>query len=150
MTVAPLLRRILRYGAILAVGVALVGGVVGLVVAGGPGLVGALLGAVASALFLALTAVSVLVAGRATHGDLLHPAFFAIVLGSWILKFVLFLVLGLWLRDQEWLQPVAFFVAVIVSVVGSLVVDVVAIQRSRMPYASDVSLPGEREDGPRG
>ena len=37
-----------------------------------------------------------------------------------------------------------FFGSVIVAVLGSLVVDVLAFQRSRVPYVSDIDLPDER------
>ncbi len=49
--VRPVFRRILLWAALLAVGLAVVGGVVGLVVAGTPGLAGGLLGAVLSVVF---------------------------------------------------------------------------------------------------
>jgi hypothetical protein len=36
-----------------------------------------------------------------------------------------------------------FFWAVIAAVIGTLIADVVAIARTRIPYVSDVKLPGE-------
>ncbi|TPW70676.1 hypothetical protein [Schumannella sp. 10F1B-5-1] len=142
MTTAPLFRRVLRDGAILALVVAVLGGGIGLIAAGLPGLWGGLIGAVLAAVFLALTAASVLLAGRATGGDLASPVFFGIVLGVWLLKLVLFLVLSIVLRGQPWLNPYVFFAAVVVAVLGSLVIDVVAFQKSRVPYV-DAPLPGE-------
>ncbi len=56
---------------------------------------------------------------------------------------VIFVVFAIWLRGQSWLDPVVFFVTVIVAVIGSLVVDVIAFQRTRVPYVSDVKLPGD-------
>ena len=75
------------------------------------------------------TAVSILVAGRVTKGDLTSPAFFGIVLGIWSLKLILFFVLSLWLRTQDWLDPAAFGFTAIGAVLGSLVADAVAFQR---------------------
>ena len=90
--VRPVFRRILVWAALLAVGLAVVGGVVGLLVAGTPGLVGGLLGAVLSVVFLGLTALSVLVALRVSKGQMISGAFFGIVMGTWLLKFVVFIV----------------------------------------------------------
>jgi hypothetical protein len=144
MSVAPLLIRSLRYGALVAALVAVLGGGIGVLVAGGPGLAGGLLGAALAAVFLGLTAVSILVAGRVAGGDLTSPAFFGILLGVWMLKLILFFVLSLWLRTQDWIDPGAFALTAIGAVLGLLVADVVAFQRSRVPL--DVDLP--RADGP--
>ena len=143
MSVAPILTRALRYGGILALAVAVVAGIIGLIVAGVPGLVGGLLGAALAAVFLGLTAGSMLFAGRVTKGDTTSPAFFGIVLGVWLLKLVVFLLAAILLRPQHWLDPFVFFAAVIVAVIGSLITDVVAFQRARVPYVSDVELPGQ-------
>lgn len=129
--------------AILGVG----GAVVGYLVSGIPGMASGLLGAAMWLMFLALTAVSIQVAIRATRDDPGSPIFFGIVLGSWLLKLVLFVVLSIWLRAQPWLDPTVFFVTVIIAVVGSLAFDVVAFQRARVPYVGDdVELPQTVED----
>ena len=141
MSVTPLITRSLRYGAIVAAVVALLGAGIGWFVAADPGLAGGLLGAALAAVFLGLTAVSILIAGRVTNGDLTSPGFFGILLGVWTLKLVLFFVLSLWLRGQDWIDPGAFGLTAIGAVLGLLVADVVAFQRSRVPL--DVSLPGE-------
>jgi hypothetical protein len=131
----------------IVIGILAVGGaVVGYLVAGMPGLVSGLLGAAMWLVFLALTAISIQVAIRATKDDPGSPVFFAIVLGSWLLKLVLFVVLSLWLRSQPWLDPAVFFVTVIIAVVGSLVFDVIAFQRARVPYVGDVELPQSIDD----
>jgi len=141
VSVTPLLVRSLRYGAVVAVATALVGGLVGFLVAQGPGLAGGLLGAVLSAVFLGLTAGSILVAGRVAKGDLTSPAFFGIVLGVWTLKLLLFFLISLWLRGQEWVDPGAFGLTAIAAVLASLVADTLAFARSRIPL--DVQLPGD-------
>ena len=148
MSVAPLLIRALRDGGIFAALVGVVAGVIGWLVAGAPGLVAGLLGAVGAAVFMGLTAVSILVAGRAAKGDLTSPVFFGIVLGAWVLKLLVFAVVVIPLRSATWLDPVVFFWAIIVAVLGSLVVDALAFARTRVPYASDVHLP-EGGDGAR-
>lgn len=143
MTVTPILTRALRYGAILALAVAVVAGTIGLLVAGVPGLLGGLFGAVLSAVFLGLTAASMLFAGRVAHGDTTGPTFFGIVLGVWVLKLVVFVVAAIVLGRLAWVDPYVFFFSVIAAVVGSLAADIVAFFRARVPYVSDVVLPGE-------
>jgi hypothetical protein len=145
LSAAPMLIRALRDGVIFAVAVAVIGGIVGWLVAGAPGLFGGLLGAALAAVFLGLTAVSILVGGRAAGGDLTSPVFFGVVLGTWVIKILLFVVLAFWLRAQSWLDGTVFFVVVIIAVIGSLVLDLLAFIRTRVPYVSDVTLPGEED-----
>lgn len=146
--VRPVFRRIITWGAILAVGLAVVGGVVGLLVAGTPGLVGGLLGAVLSVVFLGLTAVSVLVALRVSKGQMISGAFFGIVMGTWLLKFIVFIVVLVLLRDRSWVDFPVLAIAIIVGVVGSLVIDVVAVAKARIPIG--VSLPGDSASPEKG
>lgn len=133
----------LRYGAIVTLGIAIVGSVVGYLVAGLPGVFSALMGAVLAMVFMGLTAASILVANRVTK-DSSPPdvRFFGIVIGTWFVKLVVFVVVAIWLRGQSWLDPAVFSVAAIVAVVGLLIADVVAFQTSRVPYV-DVPLPGD-------
>ncbi len=138
-----ILVRALRDGAIFSALVAIVASLIGLWVAGLPGLYAGLLGALASFVFLGLTAASMLVAARVTRDDPGSPLYFGIVLGTWFLKLLLFLGFAFWLRGQNWLDPMVFFVTVVVAVVGSLVLDVLAFRWTRMPYV-DVELPGEK------
>jgi hypothetical protein len=141
-TAAPALRLSLIYGASLALAIAVVGSVIGALVAELPGLLSALIGAGMGFVFLAVTAASILLADRATRGDLLSPAYFAIVLGSWLLKFVLFLVLVFTLREAAFIEPTVLFITLVIAVLGGLVVDLVAVARARVPYVSDTASPG--------
>ena len=139
----PVLKNTILFGGLLAVAIAVVGSVVGFLVDGGTGLVSALIGAAMAFLFLGVTAGSILLANRIANSDFLNPLFFVTVLGGWLLKFAVFLVLLIVLKDQPWINNVVLLLTVIVGVVGSLVVDVVVIARSRQPYV-DVELPGAR------
>lgn len=141
MSVAPILTTALRYGGIVALAVAVLAGGIGWLVAGIPGLLGGLLGAALSAIYLGLTAISMLVAGRITRGDTTSPLFFGVVLGVWFLKLVVFVVAAILVRGAPWMNPYVFFIAVIAAVLGSLIADIVAYTRSRVPYVSDVELP---------
>lgn len=149
----PVLRTALAWGAIVTVVVAAVGGGIGFAMAGTDGMFSALAGAAIAAVFMLLTAVSILVANRWFGDDLYVPIFFGVVLGGWLLKLVLFIVALMVLRGQPWIVPGIFFVSLVVSVVASLAIDAIAMLRSRTPYV-DVQLPGEDasdgavEDGP--
>ncbi|MCU1571601.1 MAG: hypothetical protein JWR33_2342 [Naasia sp.] len=134
----PVLRRILLYGGLLALAVAVVGGLLGWFTGGSRGLVGALLGAAMAFAFLAVTAASILAANRFYGTDAYLTAFFGIVLGGWLLKFLVFLALVFLLKDQSWLEPVALFLALVAAVIGSLVVDVLVVARARIPVVSDL------------
>ena len=139
----PVLKNTLVYGGLLAVAIAVVGSVVGFLVDGSVGLVSALIGAAMAFLFLGVTAGSILLANRIANSDFLNPLFFVTVLGGWLLKFAVFLVLLILLKDQPWINTIVLFLTIVAGVAGSLVVDVLVIAKSRMPYVSDVSLPGE-------
>lgn len=137
------LKRIIVWGAILGAAIAVVGSIIGVLTDGQRGLVSALVGAVIAFLFVAITAGTVLLGIRVGKGDILHPAFFSIVLGGWLLKFIVFMVLVIVLRDQPWINTVVLFFTIVVGIAGSLVVDVVVISKARIPYVSDISLPGD-------
>ncbi len=71
------------------------------------------------------------------------------MLGGWLLKLVLFIVAIVVLRGQGWVDPVVFYVALVVSVIASLAVDVVVLLRLRIPSVSDVTLPTDPDAGDR-
>jgi hypothetical protein len=137
--------RALRYGAILTIAVILVGSVVGFVLGGVPGLVSALLGAGVTAVFMGITAVSFVVAARVATLPEGIVVYYGIILGTFFLKFVIFLVLVVSLRSVHWLNPTIFGFTIIAAVLGTLIVDALALQRGRVPYV-DVVLPTEKPD----
>jgi len=142
MSYSPLLARALRYGGVLTIAIAVVGSILGWLYAQERGLVSALIGAVITALFMAFTTVSIMIAGRVTKDDSSSVLFFGIVLGAWLLKFVVFIVILVLLRTQPFVEPIVMFLSILAAVIGSLVVDVLAFVRSRVPYV-DVKLPGD-------
>lgn len=144
----PILRTVLVWSGSVTAALAVIGAIVGYLVAGTDGLWSALAGVVIAAVFLGITAASILIANR-WFGDALYvPIFFGIVLGGWLLKFVVFLVTLFVLRDQPWIVGPVFFVALVVSVLASLVIDVVALMRMRVPVV-DVELPTDPDAGDR-
>lgn len=145
MNSSTVFKRTLIFGSLLALSIAVVGSILGYVAVGSSGVVSALIGTGIALVFMGITAASILVANRF---DMV--AFFAIVMGAWLLKFVVFLVLVFVLKEQAWIEPVVLFLNLIVAVVGTLVVDVIVVAKSRMPYVSDVSLPGEPQSDDEG
>lgn len=137
----PVLRKALVWGAALAAVVLVVSAVLGSVFAGGEGLVSALIGTLMAVAFMGITAASILFANRFAGSDLFVGAFFGIVLGGWLLKFIVFIVLVVVLRDAAWLNTTVLFLSLVAGVIASLVVDVLVVAKSRLPYASDVELP---------
>jgi magnesium-transporting ATPase (P-type) len=130
----PVLRNTLIWGFVGAGILAVVGGVVGFMITGGIGALSAVLGAAFAAVFLGVTAASILVAVRF---DIV--AFFGIVLGAWLLKFVIFIVAAVLLKNQTWVSAPILFLTMIIGVVISLTIDVVVVMKSRMPYVSDLA-----------
>lgn len=142
----PVLKRALAWGGVLAAVILVVSAVLGYVFAGMPGLWGGLIGTLMAVVFMGITAGSILVANRFAGSDLFVGIFFGIVLGGWLLKFVLFIVLVFVLRGASWLDPMVVFLSLVAGVIASLVVDVLVVVKSRLPYASDVELPKAPED----
>jgi hypothetical protein len=142
----PVLRRALTLGSIVAAALLVVSAVLGLVFAGPEGLAGALVGTAMAVVFMGITAASILIANRFASSDLFVGAFFGIVLGGWLLKFVVFIVLVVLLRDAAWLDTTVLFLSLVAGVIASLIVDVIVITKSRMPHVSDVELPPAPSD----
>ena len=106
-------------------------------------MLGAFVGAALGYALLGLTPLSIMWGFRLGKGDVLSPGFFSAVLGTWLLKFVVFLAAVFWLGDQEWLDRLVLFITIVASVLASLVIDLVVVAKSRMPYVSDITQPGD-------
>lgn len=143
-----LLRTTLTWSAIVTAALAIVGAVIGYLVAGGSGLASALAGVILAAVFLGITAASILVANRWYGDDLYVPLFFGIVLGGWLLKLVVFVIVLMVLRHQPWIAPMVFFAAIVAGIVAALAIDVIVLVRMRVPTV-DTRLPTDVEEGER-
>lgn len=139
-------RRTLVWSGVFTVILGVVGAIAGYLYAGTPGLVSALVGVGLAAVFLGLTAVTMLVALRFQQPERI-AVFFGIILGGWTLKIVIFLIALLFLLGQDWLHGGVFFFAVLASVIASLVIDMVVMAKARVPYVGDVALPGDEAPG---
>jgi len=130
-------RRIAVLATAYCVVLAVVAGALGLLLAGQEGLVGALAGAVLSAVLISVTAISMVVANRFVGSPAYLQTFFAIVLGGWLLKFIVFIAALLILRDQPWLDAIVLFLTLVAGLLGGLVIDGIVIARARIGYVSD-------------
>jgi hypothetical protein len=143
LTANDIFTRVLRYTGLLAVALLIVGGLVGFLVAGTNGLWSAVAAAAVAVVFSAITVGSMILAIRQ---DLTW--FFAIVMGSWLLKFVAFVIVLLLLRDQPFIDPIVFFLTLVVALVGTAAIDAIVVMRSRVAYVSETILPPAPSDAP--
>lgn len=125
---AKLFAQVLKFSALLIGSIALIGGITAWMIAGVAGLISALIGAAMALVFTSMTAISVWLGGRLSLGG-----FFGAVLGGWIVKLVLFIVLVATLKGATFIVGPILFVCVVVSVLGSLALDAIAVSRSRIP-----------------
>ncbi|WP_298041099.1 hypothetical protein [uncultured Microbacterium sp.] len=137
----PVLRAALVWGSAIGGTAVVVAGIVGWLVAQWPGLWSGVLGALIGVIFPAMTAVSILIANRWFGNPAFLQIFFGIVMGGWLIKFILVVVLLLTLARLDWVVPLVFYFALVATAVVSLVVDLMVMSKIRIPAASDVELP---------
>jgi hypothetical protein len=123
-----LFRRAVVYGGLLAVAIALVGSLASLLTVGLPGVYAALIGAAISTSFSLMTIGSVWLGSK-----LPLNGFYALVLGGWLIKVVLFgVVLAILQGAQNFNGPVFFF-AIVAGVLGGLAIDSWLVLKARIP-----------------
>jgi hypothetical protein len=142
--VSQIAKRALLAGVVVTSIIAIVAATAGALISDLAGMLGAFVGAALGFALLGLTPLSIMWGFKLGKGDVLSPGFFSAVLGTWLLKFVVFLAAVFWLGDQEWLDRTVLFVTIVASVIATLVTDLVVVAKSRMPYVSDVTLPGDK------
>lgn len=136
----PLFVKALVWSGVATIVIALVMGGIGYLWVGQSGLISGLIGGGAAGIFFALTLASIVIANRFSGSDSYVVAFFGIVMGAWLLKFVLFIAGSLLLKGQPWIDVKVLFISLIVGVLISLVLDSVVILKTRVPI---VALPEE-------
>lgn len=123
------LRAALRDGLLLVAGLAVLGSLVGLLVAGVPGLWGGLIGAAIAAFFCGTTVWSMLyTVGKGA------TAMGAVVMGTWIAKMVVLVAVLLVLTRFDFYDRVVLFVVLLLGAVGSALLDYRAVRNGRVPY----------------
>ena len=123
---------VLKQGLLLVLGIAVIGGGVGFLVAGVSGLMSGFIGAVLALLFSTMTALSVKFGGKLSLGG-----FFGVVLGGWIFKMVLVIAIVAGLRGADFIDGPVFFFTLVASILGTLVIDSLIVMKSRITVGSD-------------
>lgn len=117
-----------RYSLLLVGVIAVIGGFFGFLLAGANGLISALVGAAIAFLFSIMTIASVYIGSK-----LDIAGFYAVVLGGWLFKIVIFGIVLIVLRGAEFINGPVLFGTVVVTVLGTLAVDSLAAMRARIP-----------------
>lgn len=141
MNARSIFTKILTYTGLLALVIAVVGGGLGYALAGTDGLWSALVGVALAVVFAGITAASMLIAIRFRLA-----AFFGIVMGAWLLKLVIFVALLVLVKDQPFVNDVVLFLALVVSIIGTLAIDALVVVRGRLGNVSDAVLPPAPQD----
>lgn len=127
-TSAALFGKALKLSLLLAAAVAVVGGAIGFLIYGTPGLYSALIGAAVAAVFGAMTILSISIGAKLPLGG-----FYGMVLGGWLIKLLLFAVLMGLLQSATFISGPMFFFAVVASVLGGLAVDSYLVLSAKLP-----------------
>lgn len=142
----PILRTALKWSAIVGGSILVLAALIGFLVAGGSGLLSGVIGAGVGVIFPALTALSILIGNRWFGTPRYIEIFFGIVLGGWVVKFVVVIVLLIVLSKAPWIVHMVFYFSLVATAIASIVVDLVVMSRMRLPAVSDVSLPQSVDD----
>lgn len=123
------MRRVLRFGLIASLVALPVAVLIGFLVAGTAGAWGAAIGmGIAVGFFTITVAVALGTAGMDT------TALGASVLGSWLVKMILLIVVLVLLRDADFYSRPVLFVSLLVGTIGTLVLEAVVVTRTQVPY----------------
>jgi hypothetical protein len=123
-----LFSKALKLSVWLAVAIAILGSLFGYLFYQGAGVYAALAGAGVSALFGTLTILSIWFGGKLSLNG-----FYAVVLGGWLLKFILFAGTLLALQNAQNFSGPMFFFAVVATVLGGLAIDSWLVLKNRVP-----------------
>jgi F0F1-type ATP synthase assembly protein I len=123
------LRTALRDTLLLVGALVVLGGGIGLLVAGVPGLWGALVGAAIAAFFCATTIWSMM---RTVGSSPARMA--AFVMGAWIAKIVVLIVVLALLQGRDFYDPWVLIAVLAVGAIGSALLDYRAVNSGRVPY----------------
>lgn len=139
-TIKTMYERILRRLAVLVAALAVGGAVVGWLVAGLPGVWGALMAAGIATLFMLGTVVTMMVTA-----DKPLPIASAAAVGGWLVKMVLLFVVLVLVRGRDFYHPGVFFVVLVLAILGSLAIESAAVLKARVPNVEPGSgTPGAR------
>ena len=140
--ICTVLSRALRDLFVLLAVLLVLGVAAGAMISGARGVWGAVLGAAIALAFSGTTIWSMLRTVRSGLGQMS-----ALVMGAWLAKVVLLVVVLAVLRGLEFYDPRVLVVVLTLGVVGSAFADYRAVQASRTPYV--VPSAGRRDEEPR-
>jgi hypothetical protein len=123
-----LFKKVLGQTALLTGLIASLGSLAGYFVEGINGVVSALIGAGLAFAFGALTVVSMII-GR----KLSLAGFFGVVMGGWLFKLIGFALLARSLQGAEFINGPVLFLTLVAAILGSLVIDSIAVLSARIP-----------------
>jgi hypothetical protein len=123
-----LFKNVLGQTALLTGLIASLGSLAGFFVEDMNGVVSALIGAGLAFAFGALTVVSMIV-GR----KLSLAGFFGVVMGGWLIKLIGFALLARSLQGAEFINGPVLFLTLVAAILGSLVIDSIAVLSARIP-----------------
>jgi len=123
-----LFKKVLGQTALLTGLIASLGSLAGYFVEGMNGVVSALIGSGLAFAFGALTVVSMMI-GR----KLSLAGFFGVVMGGWLIKLIGFALLARSLQGAEFINGPVLFLTLVAAILGSLVIDSIAVLSARIP-----------------
>jgi hypothetical protein len=138
------LRAAVRYGVLGLIVLAVVGSIVATLLAGMPGLYGALLGAAVGGGFILCTALGVLFTAKL-------PAMTAgaVLLGTWLLKMILAITVLAILKPLDFYDKTALVLVIVLSLVIVLGAETYGVLGVKAPYveprAAGDAEPGEKD-----
>lgn len=134
------MRVAVRHGFIGLVVLAVAASVVAGLLVGLPGVWGALLGAAVGGGFVLFTAVVILATANSEPTTLA-----AVLLGSWLLKLILAIVVMIVLRGMDFYNRATFVAVIALAVIGLLALETRAVLRTNVAYVEpEPSAPAQQ------
>lgn len=141
MNSRAVLGKALRFNVLAMIVLAIVGGIAGYFWLGLPGLWSFVIGAGLTLLFSGVTIASIMIAAKFDVA-----LFFGVVLGSWLLKLVIFIIVLALVRDQPFIDNLALFIALVIAIAVNLGIDSFVVLSARMPYVTNLPKESSQAD----
>lgn len=123
------LKRALRFGSIALVAITIISLVVWGGMRGMPGIWGVLVGAGIGGGFVLLTVRSVLAASKTSPTNTI-----IVVMGSWLIKLLVLIVILAVIRDMDFYDKMALFVTVVLALIATLGTEAWGVVSARVSY----------------
>lgn len=123
------LKRALRFGSIALVAITIISLAVWGGMRGMPGIWGVLVGAGIGGGFVLLTVLSVLAASKTSPTNTI-----IVVMGSWLIKLLVLIVILAVIRDTDFYDKMALFVTVVLALIATLGTEAWGVVSARVSY----------------